>query len=530
MRARSLVCPARCEFGQTFLPTPLLGSSRGFLKSNWTKPALASPISFVQKSHRWHWPPWALTLAVLSLVRDGPQAHDLQIDFEKTNGVIRALHGVNSGPLCYRGTVDLSKFHRELGIPLTRLHDVVWLNAEAVDIHTIFPDFRNDPERPDSYAFQATDDYIQAIINVGSRIVYRLGESIEHTPHKYQVHPPPDPRKWAAICLGIIRHYNEGWAGGYHHNIRYWEIWNEPDVRPAMWTGNDEQYFQLYETAAKAIKARFPDLKVGGPALGGVGDFKGDAFRPAGFLTNFLAFCAERRVPLDFFSWHHYTSQPWDLPRRARAVRRILDQAGFANAESHLNEWNFLPDDDWRPMLRDGQGAEREQWYRKMGGPAGAAFAACALMLLQDAPLNEANFYTGEIQGFGMFDINGVPKTTFYAFKAFRELLGAPLRVETLGARNGEVAALSGTNLDRTQAALLVSNFKSSDSQFRLSLRHQPWQGRTSFELFLVDGQHHLSPMGNAAAEPNGAAVSFELKAPSVLLVKLRPQTEAAPK
>src|SRR5512142_948359 len=108
-------------------------------------------------------------------------ATEITVDFSRTNGTFRPLHGVNLGPLCYRGTVDLSVYHRQLGIPLTRLHDVTWVNAEAVDIHCVFPDFRNDPARADSYQFAPTDDYIQAITNVGSKVVYRLGESIEHT-------------------------------------------------------------------------------------------------------------------------------------------------------------------------------------------------------------------------------------------------------------------------------------------------------------------------------------------------------------
>jgi len=41
--------------------------------------------------------------------------------------------------------------------------------------------------------------------------------------------PPKDFNKWARICVNIIRHYNDGWAGGYHWGIKYWEVWNEPD-------------------------------------------------------------------------------------------------------------------------------------------------------------------------------------------------------------------------------------------------------------------------------------------------------------
>ena len=293
------------------------------------------------------WDLLKLPLLALLLAIPAFAAADLTVDFSKTNGVLRPLHGVNLGPLCYRGMVDLSAYHRELNLPLTRLHDVVWVNYDAVDISTIFRDFRNDAAQVENYEFAATDDYIAAIVKAGSPILYRLGESIEHTPRKYRVHPPKDFAKWADICCAIIRHYNEGWAGGFRHNIRYWEIWNEPENQPAMWTGTDDQYFQLYEVTAKAIKARWPDLKVGGPSLGYTGEFKDGQFKAGEFLLRFLRHCRDHQVPLDFFSWHRYTSDPSDAARRARAMRQLLDEHGFTKTESHFNEWNYLPNEDW---------------------------------------------------------------------------------------------------------------------------------------------------------------------------------------
>jgi xylan 1,4-beta-xylosidase len=452
-------------------------------------------------------------------------SHEVQVDFQATQGLIRPLHGVNLGPLCYRGTVDLSVYHRELAIPLTRLHDVPWVNAEAVDIHTVFPDFRNDPAQAESYQFAPTDDYILAITNVQSRIVYRLGESIEHTARQYHVHPPSDPQKWAAICLGIIRHYNHGWAQGFRHDIRYWEIWNEPDVRPSMWTGTDLDYFRLYEVTAKAIKAEFPEVKVGGPALGGTGRFLGDSFQPSAFLTNFLSFCQQHQAPLDFFSWHCYTSQPWELPRRAGAVRHLLDQYGFVQTESHLNEWNYLPNDDWRPLVRQGQGTPRERWFEEMGGPAGAAFDATVLLLLQDAPVDAANFYTGEIQGFGLFNFQGVPKTSFYAFKAFRELLNTPMRVQAIGNQAGQLAVLAGVGANRSRAAVLVSNFKAAGERLDVLLQNRPWEGPTQYEVLVVDATHNLAQVAQGVLQPSVRTLPLNLKAPSVALIKLRAVT-----
>lgn len=40
--------------------------------------------------------------------------------------------------------------------------------------------------------------------------------------------PPRDHDQWADICIHIIRHYNEGWANGFHLNLDYWHIWEEP--------------------------------------------------------------------------------------------------------------------------------------------------------------------------------------------------------------------------------------------------------------------------------------------------------------
>ena len=92
--------------------------------------------------------PWMALVLMTEVIGRSEEAQPVTIDFAQSNGVIRPLHGVNLGPLCYRGVVDLSAYHRELGIPLTRLHDVVWVNGDAVDISTIFRDFRNDPSQP----------------------------------------------------------------------------------------------------------------------------------------------------------------------------------------------------------------------------------------------------------------------------------------------------------------------------------------------------------------------------------------------
>ncbi|MGC8828544.1 MAG: GH39 family glycosyl hydrolase [Verrucomicrobiia bacterium] len=432
---------------------------------------------------------------------------------------IRPLHGVNLGPLCYRGTIDLSQYHRELKIPLTRLHDVVWLNADAVDISTIFRDFRDDPEVADNYDFRITDDYIQAIINVGSQIVYRLGESIEHTPKKYRVNPPKDFEKWAKVCLGIIRHYNEGWANGFHHNIKYWEIWNEPDVKPAMWTGTDEQYFELYGITSKLIKKNFPDVKVGGPALGNPVIIQGERFKPSEFAAKFLKYCKENSAPLDFFSWHCYTGKPQVIAQKAKAVRSMLDEFGFKNTESHLNEWNYLPNDDWAPMLT-ANSVLKEKWYDEMGGPPGAAFLVSVLTMLQDLPVDAANFYTGEIQGFGLFNYYGAPKKNYYAMKAFKTLLETPLRLEaTIPAENSTI--LAGINENKDKINILISLNSKKTEQFRVALKDLFWKSNSICEIYIVDSVKNLDLINRKTFNKDDMYIDLDIKSPAVVLISL---------
>lgn len=457
----------------------------------------------------------------------------ITVDCVQTIGDIKPLHGINLGPLCYRGTVDLSKYHRELKVPYTRLHDVVYQSEDAVDISTIFRNFRNPADDPSSYDFRITDDYLQAIINTGSKIVYRLGESIEHTPRKYRVNPPPDFEKWAEICVRIISHYNEGWANGFHHNVEYWEIWNEPDVKPAMWTGTDEQFFQLFEITAKKIKSAHPKVKVGGPALGNPVMNENTNPQPTPYLAKFLSYCKERNVPLDFFSWHCYTSDPQVIARKARAVRQILDNYGFNKTESHLNEWNYLPRNDWAPMLGDDP-IVKEKWYAEMGGPDGAVFLTTVLILIHDLKVDVANFYTGVLQAFGLFDCYGAPKKVYYAMKAFSKMLDTPVRLKTIGF-SPELPALSGMDTAKNTINILAPIKASSPENVSFSILNLSWKGNARIDIYLVDKNKNLELVESKIADIKSSEsdnsksttslqFQYQVQSTSVLLITIKPE------
>src|SRR5687768_5698013 len=79
-------------------------------------------------------------LAHVAVMAARARAVEVVVDCSKAAGTIRALHGVNNGPLDGGGLVDLSARHKELAVPFTRLHDAHWPNPDVVDVHVVFPD------------------------------------------------------------------------------------------------------------------------------------------------------------------------------------------------------------------------------------------------------------------------------------------------------------------------------------------------------------------------------------------------------
>lgn len=469
-----------------------------------------------------------IVLGIQAVAMGAAAERELRVDCSKVIGQIRPLHGGNGGPLNDGELTDLSAQMRELGIPFLRLHDCHWPNPDVVDIHAIFPNLEADPALPRSYDFRRTDDYIAATLGTGAKIVYRLGESIEHTKKKYRVNPPADPDRWAQICLGIVRHYNEGWGDGSRHNITYWEIWNEPENRPAMWTGTDEQFLRLYEATAKAIKTKFPALKVGGPSLGYTGKIADGRFKPSEFMVKFLEHCRKTGAPVDFFSWHLYTNNPAECLIRARGIRDALDKHGFTKTELHFNEWNYLPDNQWTGMGKEGQGVIRERFYERIGSAEGAAFAACVLMNLQDSPVDVANYYTADNGGFGLFTRNAAPRKAFYAFKAFRTLLDTPRQLEASGGEPGRLNLISGTNADKSVVQVMVSNLNSPERKFTIKLNSLPWKGPARCVRFIVDAQRDLAKVREEKLAGGAIAqIELELPAPSLCVLRIIPEDPA---
>ena len=362
---------------------------------------------------------------------------ELCLDLHAPLHPIRPLHSVCGVPLTGIADMGLFAYLQEAHIPFCRLHDVAYPFGAGVyvDVPNIFRDPAADPDDPAAYDFAFTDRLIERLMQTGCEPVYRLGVSIENAAdiRAYRIYPPADSEKWARVCEHIVRHYIDGWADGFAYPIRYWEIWNEPDGHPdseknQMWRGTFAQYLDLYRAVSRRLRAAFGGrIRIGGyascgfyaildenvlsaAAFGGTQPLTDAERRSLHFLhcfDRFVETVAREGLPFDFFSYHSYAGVA-DTVTMQRYVERRLDEAGLADTEIHLNEWNTCP--------------QRE----KKGGAQAAAETAEMLCAMQEQRAAMLCYYDARActsPYSGLFDpMHLQPMLPYYALAAFGEL------------------------------------------------------------------------------------------------------------
>ena len=376
----------------------------------------------------------------------------IRIDFDNVIDEIRPVHNIGRMPE-YELDSDINSYFTKANMTSCRTHDI-----NCTDIHRIFPDFSKDANDESSYNFTECDKIMAAIVDTGMEPFFRLGISYSDpiVSHDHLV-PPADYNKWAQICEHIILHYNEGWANGFNYNIEYWEIWNEPENSDDLsdnhfWLGTDEEFFRLYDTAAKYLKEKFPELKIGGYgscgfyALNKINNVKSGA--PAynkyfvDFFEGFLDYIKVHKPPMDFFSWHSYTTTGINA-RWIKYVNENLEKAGYGDAEVICDEWNYNP-------------TENDMIDRRYG-----ANQTSMLLMFQNEGLDMAHYYcaiaTGALHA-GMFLKNGTPSSAYYGFYAFGQLykMGNQVEIKNLKLRKDMYAVAAKG--DNGEAAMLVAN------------------------------------------------------------------------
>jgi hypothetical protein len=305
-----------------------------------------------------------------------------------------------------------------------------------------------------------------------------------------------------------MRHYLEGWKEGYSFPIEYWEIWNEPDLAAQFWTGTPEQFYTMYEEASRAIKATFPQVKVGGPACTG-------AFREP-YVEGFIRHCSDHELPLDFFTWHSYGGRggfnPYRYYQDARRMREALDGFGYQETENINTEWNA---------------GIRTRLFNHT--PAGAAFYASTMACMLDAGVKYAFQYCGDSHpGLGLHDREtGEPMICGYAFLAWKKLIQAPVRVAATGSDKNGYNIVAGKDAASEKVRILISDYQSDQNAFQLHVANLPWEAETNFQVtrFLLDEEHNLTVVEDLTEKGREFQLERPFKAASVCMIEINRKT-----
>ena len=367
-------------------------------------------------------------------------------------GTLRPFNGATGAPGAEfagprEAKIDASEAYKNARIDLIRTHDAfgpsdidakfgaaknlpVSIPAERNALN-IFPDMSADVGNPKSYNFGPTDRLIASITGVGAETIFRIGRSIGADPT-----PPADLDKYAQIARHIVLHYNQGWNNGFHYGLRYWEVWNEPDFR-VFWTGTPQQYYDLYEKVAHAVKAADPKALIGGPTISKPLD-------ATAYREGFLDFVRAKKLPLDFFVWHYYTmdsNDPQTLVDIGREIRSILDAHGFRSTKNVVDEWNA------------------DLFDRELSKTARAAFAATSLIYMLNAPIDLQAYYRADPS---FRTANAKPDAVGNALTAFGMMKDTPMLLKTSGGDDAGFGVLAGRSKDGRIIQVLISNYQIS--------------------------------------------------------------------
>ena len=410
----------------------------------------------------------------------------LTVDYTSDIGKVRPeLHSSGFGPTIESCSQNVIGEIKSMGFKYARTHD--WAltnpNQRICDYHQIFPLIHLDAKDPQNYYFKPTDYVLKRTREeAGLDVFFRLGASIEHSGNTvhFNTKIPEDFEKVAEVFAGTIRHYNKGWADGFNWNIKYWEIWNEPDGRNNMWCLPDgdlprgkerrnerdvkrrELFVKFFVTCLKRIKSEFPDVKVGGPALCSMN---------SAYFHALLAECKKQGVAPDFISWHHYTGSPQVIMSAINNARKICDQYGFKDCELIIDEWHYMGPGGFGALRSPDPKVRRKVWAgpESHNGIKSSCFNLYMLSKFQTSKLSQAYYYGCRHTGpWGYKDAFKKYKV-YYGLKMFGDFC-KDFTVLCKSSSQGQVSALAARNDDGSAKGLIVVDFTSGQKEIVLNI------------------------------------------------------------
>jgi xylan 1,4-beta-xylosidase len=233
---------------------------------------------------------------------------------------------------------------------------------------------------------------------------------------KGNVTPPKSYEEWARFIQAFAVH-EIALRGLAEVRQWYFEVWNEPNLGD-FWTGGQDGYFQLYATTSRALKSVDSKLRVGGPATAGMA-----------WIPEFLTYCKNNDVPIDFVSSHSYSATEGFLDEKGKGgtilvtapnslvgefttARRNIQKSSFPNLPLFITEWG--PSYSDRDPIHDSYVCAPfilEKFKQCENVVDGMSYWAFSDQFEEPGPPNYP--FHG---GFGLMNVDGLRKPAFYAY------------------------------------------------------------------------------------------------------------------
>jgi hypothetical protein len=287
------------------------------------------------------------------------------------------------------------------------------------------------PERG-RYHFDTLDRSVDTILRAGAEPLMCIcfKPRVLFPKVNQDVVEPNDYAEWERLIEALVRHYRDRGAG-----IRYWEVGNEPDIGESggcPYRFQPDAYTRYYAHTVAAVRRADPQARVGGPAVASVG---------SPILPALLEFCAAGKAPLDFVSWHIYSSNPKAIRGTIETAKGLLARHPDLEVETFLDEWNMalgLPPRD--PRIQPCFVAE-VAWQMKDAGLDGSCYYHIRdyhVRPEQFAPFMSprgnafmTRWWNRKSQFDGLFDFQNTVRPTYFVFKLLSRLTGERLRLDS---------------------------------------------------------------------------------------------------
>ena len=239
---------------------------------------------------------------------------------------------------------------------------------------------------------------------------------------KGNITPPKDYNKWSNLIKALVQHWTDRY-GENEVSKWYFEVWNEPNL-PNFWTGNQDDYFRLYNVTANAVKSVSKEYRVGGPASANYNTW----------VTEIINYCTENDVPIDFISSHVYgidkgnfaaTKVTTYLSKREESVYgsiynswKQIKESSCPDLELHYTEWSssFTPEDPIHDSYHSA--AFILDKMKKTGNTVNSMSYWTFTDIFEEEGPKASPFYGG----FGLLNLQGINKPAYYSFQFLNKL------------------------------------------------------------------------------------------------------------